>query len=215
MVFALAGLVAYTGERVGFFEFNGLPEWVRPACLITWIVASIHVSVRLIMASAAAFHAASRFALAIPQRRRQRVADRQVIDRLVKMRGLAREVLCYARYREENHIWTDDGGGYRWLNQLREAGLVELTNANFRSAHYEIHRVAWAHMNRFPNQFVHVLAWRNPPWSERFDERLAEREIERRESETESRANHVAPLVARFKHSLRRFYRHGGGEAVS
>lgn len=76
-------------------------------------------------------------------------------------------------------IFGQDGRGERrWLNELQEAGLVELTDAGFGSAHYKIHEVAWDYMQRFPDRFIHVLAWRGAPWETPFNEAQKEQEIQ-------------------------------------
>lgn len=139
-----------------------------------------NVAVRLVMVVPSLVLLAAKFVSAIPYRIRKRIADRQVIDHLCRTNGLPREMLSYARFRGDNHIWTD-GSEFGWLNSLKEAGIVELRDAGFRTAHYKIHPVAWSYMEAHPNQFIHLLGWRNPPWTERFNEAQAERQIAERQ----------------------------------
>ena len=176
VVLSTSGVVAYLTERAGLFVFAGLPDWVRPVCTLAWIVVSVHVLVRAAITAVSGGRTIAQFATSLPRMYRQRVADRPIVSNLLSTGGLAREVLCYARYRQKNHIWPN--GEYRWLNRLKEGGLVELSDALFGTAHYRIHDVAWDYMNQYPNQFVHVLGWRNPPWAANNNESETDRSIE-------------------------------------
>lgn len=186
VVLSFAGVAAHFAEQMNLVNFTDLPQWARPAATLVWIVASVHVTVRIVMALGSAIRQLSSFAVAMPRRWRQSRADGHVVDRLLKMNGLAREILCYARYREDNHIWTDGRSQYHWLNRLKEAGLVELSDATFGSAHYKIHAVAWKYMQRFPDKFLHVLAWRELPWTEHLNEFEIEKRIEARQKATKN-----------------------------
>jgi hypothetical protein len=105
----------------------------------------------------------------LPTRHSKAQADKILINRLLEIKGIAREVLCYACHRDDHHIWvSEDRRAPNWIKELKRAGLVKLTNASFRSAHYEIHPIAWAFIRRRPNKFVCKIDWEDPPWTEDF-----------------------------------------------
>jgi hypothetical protein len=60
---------------------------------------------------------------------------------------------------------------------LLSDGLLELEYAKFDTAHYRIRRVAWRHMERFPNRFHVQNQLERDPWSEHFNESKVERMI--------------------------------------
>ena len=193
----VAGLALYAVEG-GLFDAGGLPDWVRPTVFIVWTVCAAHVAIRLVMALSKGGTAAARFIASIPQRRRQAVYDQPVIDRLLATEGVEREMLCYALFRGENHLWINSKTHYRdprWLTRLRRDGLLDLDSANWGTAHYRIHPVAWKYMQRYPNKFINRLRWRDWPWTIDFDEDKAEKKIEEAKEEGKNR-----PLWKRLTH---------------
>jgi hypothetical protein len=105
LTITVAGLVLYAVEG-RLFDPGGLPDWVRPTAFIVWTVCAAHVVIRLVMALSKGTTAAARFIASIPQRKRQTDYDQKVIDRLLATHGVAREMLCYALYRNDNHLWA-------------------------------------------------------------------------------------------------------------
>lgn len=105
-VLFIAGIATYLLERANLFSFADLPTWTRPTLSLIWIVATVHVGVRMLTAFASATHRAVLYAADAPRRWRQSKADKKVTDHLCKTSGLPREILSYARFRRDNHIWT-------------------------------------------------------------------------------------------------------------
>lgn len=169
----VAGLLCFLGETIGLFQFNGLPEWVRPTAVIVWVTAGTHVAIRTAMALGAGLKAVSRFLIALPERRRRAAYDRWIIDRLLATSGLEREVLAYALYRDENNIWVSRRH-FRWVESLMRKGLIERHEATFEVTYYRIHQIAWRYMQRYPNKFLHLVPWREAPWVDPYEERDAE-----------------------------------------
>jgi hypothetical protein len=52
-----------------------------------------------------------------------------------------------------------------WLLDLLSTGLLEQTHADYMTAHFRIHRVAWREMQRYPDQYFHIVPWPKPPWT--------------------------------------------------
>jgi hypothetical protein len=174
----VTGLVLYAVEG-RLFDPSGLPDWVRPTAFIVWTFCAAHVAIRLVMTLWKGGTAATRFIASIPQRRRQTAYNQPVIDRLLATEGV--EMLCYALFRRENHLWVNSKTHYRdprWLTRLRLDGLVDLNSADWGVAHYSIHPVAWNYMQKYPNKFINRLRWRDWPWTIDFDEDKAEKQIE-------------------------------------
>jgi hypothetical protein len=134
--------------------------------------------IRAAMALSSAATATARRIAGIPQRRRRAAYDRPLIERLLDTDGLQREMLCYALYRSDNHIWARAGARPpHWLVGLKEKGLVEMSDASFHSVHFHIHHVAWAYLQKHPDKFINLLVWPDWPWTLQFDEAKAEQEI--------------------------------------
>ena len=86
---------------------------------------------------------------ALPEKRRQAVYDSAILERLLNIGALEREMICYALYKRDNHMWTDDTDRpQRWILNLRTAGLVDVSSANWGTVHYQIHPVAWNYMRQ-------------------------------------------------------------------
>jgi len=154
LTLAVAGLALFAGERWQLFDFHGLPEWVRPTALIVWTVCAVHIAIRTVMALWKGATTAGRFIAGIPQRRRRAAYNRPLIRRLLATVGVEREILCYALFRDRDHVWVpDDGRARRWLVSLLQKGLVELSDADGRTTHYRIHHIARAYMQKHPNKF--------------------------------------------------------------
>jgi hypothetical protein len=173
------------------FDPGGLPDWVRPTAFIVWTFCAAHVGIHLVMILWKGGTAAARFIASIPQRRRQTDYDQKVIDRLLATDGVAREMLCYALYRNDNHLWasSDKSRRPRWLITLKLDGLLNLDSADWGTAHYRIHPVAWKYMQKYPNKFINRLRWRDWPWTIDFEEDKAEKKIEelKKEGDPKSR----------------------------
>jgi hypothetical protein len=169
----LAGLLFSLGETIGFFQFNGLPDWVRPTAVIVWVTAGTHVVIRTTMALGAGLKALSRFLIALPERRRRAAFDRWIVHRLLATSGLEREVLAYALYRDDNNIWVSRRN-FRWVDSLLRKGLIEMHKATFEVTYYRINQIAWRYMQRYPNKFLHLVPWREAPWIDPYEERDAE-----------------------------------------
>jgi hypothetical protein len=163
---SLSGIVIWWSEREGWFGFDGFPRWVRTVCILVGIVAAMHVVVRSAIA-------AWKWVLAFPTRHRTALANKVLVDRLLATKGIAREVLSFARHRESDRFWTNtDLEDPDWLRELKRAGLVQFIDAGFRGANsnYRIHRVAWDYIKRRPNKFICKVPWEAPPWTQRFDD---------------------------------------------
>jgi hypothetical protein len=102
----VAGLALYAAEG-RLFNYDGLPEWARPVASIVWTICAVHVAIRALMALSKGGIAAAHFIASIPQRRRQTYYDKKVIDRLLATDGVVREMLCYALFRNDNHLWVN------------------------------------------------------------------------------------------------------------
>jgi hypothetical protein len=101
----------------------------------------------------------------LPGRRRRAAYDQVIVDRLLKVSLIAREMLCYALYRRSNHIWISEGSGNRdWVNQLKVFGLIETESAEWDTVHFAIHPVAWMYMQRYPTKFLNAALWPQEPW---------------------------------------------------
>ena len=101
----------------------------------------------------------------LPAERRAAAYDAVIIDRLLAIGTVEREILCYALYKRNNHIWMpDDNRPPDWLMNLRVAGLIEITSAQWETVHYTIHPVAWKYMVRFPTKFINQVLWSSEPW---------------------------------------------------
>ena len=146
--------------------FRGLPEWALPTGIIVWTLCAVHVVIRTVMYLSNRATAAGRFIITIPERRRRAAYNRPLIRRLLATVGVEREILCYALFRERDHIWVpDDRRQPRWLTSLLQKGLVELSDADGRTAHYRIHHIAWAYMQKHPNKFQNLVEWADEPWA--------------------------------------------------
>jgi hypothetical protein len=195
----LAGVALYATEGL-LIDYGGLPEWVRPTAFIVWSVCAAHVAIRALMETWNGSIALARFIAGIPQRRRQAVYDRRVVDRLLATDGVEREILCYALYRNENHVWASSQKARhpRWLIRLKQAGLLDLDDANCETAHYRIHPVAWKYMQKYPNKFVHRLGWHDWPWSIDFDQDKAEKRIEELKKDSDPKSRPLRQFFARM-----------------
>ena len=107
----------------------------------------------------------SRAADRLPAERRAATYDAVIIDRLLAIGAAEREILCYALYKRDRHIWSpDDNRPPEWLKNLRVAGLIEISSADWATVHYNIHPVAWKYMVRFPTKFISRVLWPTEPW---------------------------------------------------
>jgi hypothetical protein len=165
LTMTLAGLALFAGEWGQVFDFRGLPGWARPAAEGVWTVCAVHVAIRTVMAFWSWATAAARFIAGIPQRRRRAAYNRPIIEGLRATHGVEREMLCYALFRDQNHIWVPDLWSPQWIFSLTQKGLIERTDADARTVHYRIHRVAWAYMQKHPNKFQNLVGWSNEPWA--------------------------------------------------
>jgi hypothetical protein len=101
----------------------------------------------------------------LPERRRQAAYERAIVERLLNIGALEREMICYALYKGENHIWAEDTDRIRdWILNLRSAGLIDVSSADWATVHYEIHPVAWKYMRRYPTKFINAVLWPKEPW---------------------------------------------------
>ena len=175
-----AGLICFLSERYGYLNFAGLPEWTRPAAQVVWVISAVHVVIRSLMGLGALCRAVIRRASALPEQYRRSRFENATIARLRGTDGLEREALAFALHRNDNHIWAERSDKYRWLVALRRKGLVEMTDAQFRTVHFRIHPIAWRYMKGHPNQFVYQLPWAYEPWSEDYNETQVEAELEKR-----------------------------------
>jgi hypothetical protein len=175
LVVVLTGTAALLFEYKGYASFEELPPFARPLGLLIWLASAFLIVVRVAMAVPRGL----RFVAAMPMRYRQVLADEVIIDRLNGTKGLAREVLCFARFRSSDHIWVDDRPELpKWLDSLLGDGLVQVTDAAWRTVHYSIHPVAWQYMLKYPNKFQHRFRWRNEPWTEKINEADMEKKLE-------------------------------------
>ncbi|MGF1619916.1 MAG: hypothetical protein ACFCUR_04810 [Rhodomicrobiaceae bacterium] len=177
LVVFLSATAAHTGEKHGLFDFSGLPEWWRPAFTLAWILTGLHVLVRFLIFLGTGCQVILHSLIAFPQKRRQAKAQKPIIDSLIAIEGLAREVLCYALYRSDNHIWVDADTQEKWLLKLKHSGVIERSAADWGTEHYRIHRVAWAYMKKYPDRFIYEIPWPEPPWNLKLDEREIEKKL--------------------------------------
>jgi hypothetical protein len=97
-----AGFALYVAELAHPASFAGLPSWVRPTALIVWTISTMYAVLWVFQDLANELGRAGRFIRDAPQRRSQRKADQVIVDRLSRLQGLRREMLCYARFRDDN-----------------------------------------------------------------------------------------------------------------
>ena len=175
----VAGVALYAAEHRPF-DYGDLPAWVRPTAFIVWTVCASHVAIRLVMTLWKGGTAAARFIASIAELRRQAAYHQPVIDRLLATEGVEREMLCYALFRGENHLWVKDARyrDPRWLRRLKLDRLLDLDSADWGVSHYRIHPVAWKYMQKYPNKFINRLRWHDWPWTIDFDEDKEEKKIE-------------------------------------
>jgi hypothetical protein len=108
LTIAVAGVACVVAERVGLMTFDGLPVWARPTAQLIWAISAVHVLLH-----------------GLPERRRQAAYERAIVERLVNVAALEREMICYALYKGENHIWAEDTDRIRdWILNLRSAGQM-------------------------------------------------------------------------------------------
>jgi hypothetical protein len=160
----VAGQILYAVEG-RLFDPGGLPDWVRPTAFIVWTFCAAHVGIQFATFLWRGGTATAGFLAGIPQRRRKAAFNKPVIDRLLATEGVEREMLCYALYRNENHLWVSSDCKPRWLIELKAKRLIDLDDANWGTAHYRIHPVAWKYMQKYPNKFINVLEWSDWPWT--------------------------------------------------
>lgn len=165
LTITVAGVVAWTARERGFLDLTGLDPWVLPTIHLVWICAAVHVAIHSAIALWHLSHAGVRAASRIPFRLRKRKFDSVFIRAVRDQTGISREVICYALFRADNHIWVPDDSGQRpWLMQLRASGLVTIRDAAWGTTHYEINGVAWQHMKSHPNRFIAKITWPSEPW---------------------------------------------------
>jgi hypothetical protein len=178
----IGGVICFLSERAGIVSFVGLPVWVRPAAQIVWVLSVGHVAIH---SAIGLYRGIVWFAVwlkALPERRRKARYDAAIVDRLLEVGPLGREMLCCALYKRSNHIWVDDDSRERdWLIKLKVLGLVEVSSAEWSVVHYKIHPVAWNYMSRFPTKFMNLIGWPTDPWilektyGKEMQEKLAEK----------------------------------------
>jgi hypothetical protein len=86
---AAAGLICFFSERYGYLDFAGLPEWVRPAAQVVWVVSAVHVVVRCVMGFTRLCRVLLSQILSLPDRYRCSAFDKATIARLRETNGLA------------------------------------------------------------------------------------------------------------------------------
>jgi hypothetical protein len=162
---AVGGIILAGAEHYGFMSFAGLEPWVRPTLQIVWVFAVAHVSIHTLIGGGRLTKLAFQVARDTPRRIRQATYDSLVHDRLMMINGLAREVLCYALFRDDDHIWYSEDETPKWVDRLRSAGLVDVSEAGYGTVHLRIQKTAWAYMKKHPTKFVSMLAWPGYPWT--------------------------------------------------
>jgi hypothetical protein len=176
VVVFLSVALAHWGEKHALFEFNGLPEWVRPSSILAGILAGIHVSVRLMMFLWNLCKITAKHIREIPQKRREARGHQPIIDSLIAIEGLPREVLCYARYRNDKYFGVGINPRAEWLQILKHSGLIERSASDCNR--YKIYHVAWAYINKYPDRFICKLPWPDPPWTFKLDEQKFEERLQ-------------------------------------
>jgi hypothetical protein len=167
VVLSISGIAIYFGEYYGVFEFTGLPDWVKPSCKLAWVVSTVHVFVKMAMA----IPGLMRWLSSLRTRYSTAQAENVLIKCLLEVKGLAREVLCYARHHGRDRIWVSEARREPvWIRELKQFGLVELTDADHRTSYYRIHRVAWKYIKSRPGKFICKMAWEEPPWTVQADD---------------------------------------------
>jgi hypothetical protein len=163
---ALAGVACAVAERFGLMSFEGLPSWARPTAQLIWIISAVHVAIHLTISVAHGTQWMAKRLRALPEKRRQAVYDSAIVERLLNIGALEREMICYALYKSDNHIWTDDTDRPpAWTLNLRTAGLIDVSDAQWGAVHYKIHPVAWNYMRRYPTKFFNMVLWPSAPWT--------------------------------------------------
>jgi hypothetical protein len=152
-------------EHYGLMNFAGLDPWVRPTLQIVWVFAAAHVAIHTLIAGGRLISFALQSARDMPRRVRQATYDSLTRDRLLMVDGLAREVLCYALFRKDRHVWYSEREAPKWADKLRSVGLVDVSDAGYGTVHLHVQETAWAYMKKHPTKFVNVVAWPNYPWT--------------------------------------------------
>lgn len=141
---ALAGVACAVAERFGLMSFEGLPSWARPTAQLMWAISAAHVAIHATISAAHGARWIVKWLRALPEKRRQAVYESAIVERLLNIGALEREMICYALYKSDNHIWTDDTDRPpAWTLNLRTAGLIDVSDAQWGAVHYKIHPVAW------------------------------------------------------------------------
>jgi len=166
LTIAVAGVACVVAERVGLLSFEGLPVWARPTAQLIWAISAVHVLIHVMIGLYRGVRWMGKQLHGLPERRRKAVYEMAIVDRLLKIGALEREMICYALYKNKNHIWTHNSNRRQgWISNLRSAGLIDISDAQFGTVDYEIHPVAWTYMHRYPNKFVNAVLWPQEPWS--------------------------------------------------
>jgi hypothetical protein len=163
LTIAVAGVVCVVAERVGLMSFEGLPSWARPLAQLIWAISAVHVLIHATISLCRGVRWMGKQLYGLPERRRRAVYEMAIVERLLNIGDVEREMICYALYKDENHIWTADRP-HDWVLNLRAAGIIDVSSAQWDTVHYEIHPVAWKYMRRYPTKFINVWLWPEEPW---------------------------------------------------
>ncbi len=94
----IAGVVCFLAEQSSVVSFEGLPTWARPVAEIVWVLSTVHVCIH---AAIGLYCGAVWLAVrlkGLPERRRKACYNAAIVDRLLEVGPLGREMLCYAFY---------------------------------------------------------------------------------------------------------------------
>jgi hypothetical protein len=162
---SIGGLICFFAERASLFSFEALPVWARPTAQIVWVLSVVHVGIHALVRLFNGVVQLADWLRSLPERRRKAQYNAAIVDRLTQVGPLGREMICYALYRRDNHFWVEaDNQRRSWLTQLEVLGLVEVSDADWNTVHYQIHPVAWNYMNRYPTRFMNLIGWPKDPW---------------------------------------------------
>jgi hypothetical protein len=165
LTIAVAGMACVVAERLGLMNFEGLPSWARPLAQLIWAISAVHVLIHATIGLFRGVRWMGKQLLGLPERRRKAAYEMAIVERLLNIGTLEREMICYALYKGENHIWIEDNDRPQdWVLNLRIAGLIDASNAQWNTVHYEIHPVAWKYMRRYPTKFINAVLWPKEPW---------------------------------------------------
>ena len=120
LTISVGGSICAIAERYGAMSFEGAPLWARPAAQLVWILAVVHVLIHGAIGLGRGLRFLAKRVSKLPAERRAAAYDAVIIDRLQAIGAVEREILCYALYKRDNHIWTPDNNRPPdWLKNLR------------------------------------------------------------------------------------------------